>query len=656
MNLYELGGTAVAFCFLLSVYSLVCSFAGGVFHNSRLIKSAEFSVVAGFFLLTAAAGLLLSQLASLNFELKYVAMNTSSDLPLIYRFTSLWAGQSGSLLLWCLVLSAYSAVFVLRGGDSSPRSRALKPYVTGVLSGVSVFFIFLIAFVESPFETLPFAPDEGRGLNPILQNPYMAIHPLALYIGYVGITVPYAFGMGALLSGKVDSLWIGLSRRWTLFSWGFLSLGLLLGARWAYLELGWGGYWAWDPVENAAFMPWLSGTAFLHSIMVQRQRNMFMKWNILLLAITFFLSIFGTFITRSGVVSSVHSFALSDIGPMFAGFLAFIAVFSFAAFMLRRDRFAEESKFDSALSKESAFVFNNVLFLAAAFVVFLGTVFPILSEAVTGTRILVGPPYFNRLNVPIGLVLIALMGVGVLLSWRNTPARVFVRVLFPPFLCALATAFFLVVAGVRDISAIAAFSLCVFSSASAVSEFYKGAQILRARGGGRLSAFFALFSKDSRKYGGYIVHIGVAVIVAGITASSVFPTKNEISMMPGDKVSIGRYNLTYDGTERRTTVAKDVLSARISVSTNGRAVGVLVAEKNRYLYEGNREINRETEVGLLSSWKDDLYVVLMETGADGSALMLFVLNPMVSWIWTGGVVLLLGAAMSFSGARKRGKK
>ncbi len=640
MNLHELGSAAISFCFFLSIYSLVCSFAGGALRKSAPVKSAENGIVAIFFLLVIATAILLFELVSLNFELKYVAMNTSSDLPLIYRITALWAGQSGSLVLWCLILSAYSSVFVLYA--RAAEGWSFKPYVTGVLSGVSAFFIFLIAFIENPFETLPFTPNDGRGLNPILQNPYMAIHPLALYVGYVGVTVPYALGMGALMGGKADSFWVNQSRRWALFSWVFLSLGLLLGARWAYLELGWGGYWAWDPVENAAFMPWLSGTAFLHSIMVQKRRNMFMKWNIWLLSITFLLSIFGTFITRSGIVSSVHSFALSDIGPMFAGFLAFMAVFSSAVFFLQKKSFGRESGFDSALSRESAFVFNNVLFLAAAFVVFLGTIFPILSEAITGDRVLVGPPYFNRLNVPIGLVLIALMGVGPLLPWRKAPSAVFLRAFSVPIACALLTVAVLVAYGIREVSAVAAFALCVFSSVSAFYEIYKGL---------RVSGIRRFLSSGSKRYGGYVVHIGVALIVAGITASSVFPEKSEASLVPGETFSVGGYKLKYESIERRVTPAKEVVSARIAVSRDGETPRILLAEKNLYMYMGNREINRETEVGLLSSWRDDLYVVLLEAGEDGSAVMTAVLNPMVSWIWAGGFVVLFGALMAFSGMR-----
>lgn len=630
MNPHETGPAAVALCFFLSVYSLALSFAGAAFHRPRLVRSAENAVVATLVLLIAATVLLLFELASLNFSLKYVAMNTSSDLPLIYRLTALWAGQSGSLLLWCLVLSGYSAVFVLRSGGAN------KPYGTGVLSGVSVFFLFLIAFVESPFETLAVTPADGRGLNPILQNPYMVIHPLVLYVGYVGVTVPYALGMGAMLGGG-DPGWAVRARKWAVFAWIFLSLGLLLGARWAYMELGWGGYWAWDPVENAALLPWLSGTAFIHSVMVQRKKNMFMKWNILLASVTFFLSIFGTFITRSGVVSSVHSFALSDIGPLFAGFLLLIAVFSAGVFIFGKKDFGPEGGFESALSRESAFVFNNVLFLSAAFVVFLGTVFPIISEAVTGDRILVGPPYFNRLNVPVGLVLIALAGVGTVLPWRGMPPKSFAWEISLPLASGFAVLTVLVFYGIKSPAALAAFSLCAFCAAASVREMLKILKTARRK-------LYLL--------GGHIVHIGVALIVVGVTASSLFADKHEATMKPGDIISVGNYELKYLLTDRSVTPAKKVVSARLEVFNRGRPAGVLVAEKNLYLYEGNREINRETEVGLLSSWREDLYVVLMDAADDGSALLAVVLNPLVFWIWAGGAVLLFGSILSFSGGRR----
>ncbi|HEX9830327.1 MAG TPA: cytochrome c biogenesis protein CcsA, partial [Thermodesulfobacteriota bacterium] len=393
----ETGSISIFLAFVVSVYTLIASFTGGKYRNREFINSAEHGAFAVFFLLTVACASLIHALLTRDFSLKYVASNTSQDLSTIYTITALWAGQAGSLLLWSWILSIYTALVVF---FNRRRSRELMPYVLGTLAAVSSFFIYLIAFVESPFEKLPFVAADGNGLNPILQNPYMAIHPLTLYIGYVGVTVPFAFGIGALVSGRLGDEWIRNSRKWTLFCWTFLGIGLLLGARWAYLELGWGGYWAWDPVENAAFMPWLVGTAFVHSVMIQEKKGMLKKWNMALIVLTFFLAIFGTFITRSGIISSVHSFAQSDIGPYFLGFIGFILLFSFAMFILRLDDLKSENHFDSVLSRESAFLFNNLIFLGAAFSVFLGTIFPILTEAIRGEKILVGPPYFNRVNVP----------------------------------------------------------------------------------------------------------------------------------------------------------------------------------------------------------------------------------------------------------------
>ncbi|MFQ5788531.1 MAG: heme lyase CcmF/NrfE family subunit, partial [Thermodesulfobacteriota bacterium] len=422
--MYETGSISVFLAFVISVYIVIASFVGAKTQKRDLIHSAENGALAVAILLIIATVSLLHALVNLDFSLKYVALNTSSDLPIIYRMTALWAGQAGSLLLWCLVLSIYSALVVIVNRRNSSQ---IMPYVLTTLSAVATFFIFLIAFVESPFEKLPFVAAEGRGLNPILQNAYMAIHPLTLYLGYVGVTIPFAFGIGALMSGRLDDEWIKNSRKWALIAWTFLSIGLLLGARWAYLELGWGGYWAWDPVENAAFMPWLACTAFLHSVMIQEKRGMLKRWNMILIILTFFLAIFGTFITRSGIISSVHSFAQSEIGPFFLGFIGFILLFSFGIFILRLDDLKSENRFDSFLSRESAFIFNNVLFLSAALTVFLGTIFPIISELIKGEKILVGPPYFNRVNVPIGLVLILLMGIGPLISWRKASRENFIR-------------------------------------------------------------------------------------------------------------------------------------------------------------------------------------------------------------------------------------
>ncbi|MGH7901253.1 MAG: heme lyase CcmF/NrfE family subunit, partial [Thermodesulfobacteriota bacterium] len=631
---------------------VIASVVGARYRNRDLVQSGEHAALAVCILLIIATVSLLHSLLNLDFSLKYVAMNTSTDLLPIYRITSLWAGQAGSLLLWCLILSIYTAVVVIQ---NKRQSRQLMPYVIATLSAVSSFFIFLIAFVESPFERLPFVALEGNGLNPILQNEYMAIHPLTLYLGYVGVTVPFAFGMGALLSGKLDDEWIRQSRKWALLAWTFLSLGLLLGARWAYLELGWGGYWAWDPVENAAFMPWLAGTAFVHSVMIQEQRGMLKKWNMVLIIITFFLAIFGTFITRSGIISSVHSFAQSDIGPYFLGFIGFVLVFSFVIFILRLDDLKSENKFDSILSRESAFIFNNLLFLGAAFTVFLGTIFPIISELIKGEKILVGPPYFNKVNVPIGLVLILLMGVGPLISWRKASKENLVKNFSLPIALFVLTLIVLVLLGIRDLFALISFGFCAFVTTTVIFEYYRGISVRIRRGDNLLIALFNLISRNSRRYGGYIVHLGVVLIVIGITASSVFVKQREAVLAKGESMSIGDYNMRFDELKQYTTQAKQVTAAGITIFKGERRVGSMVPQKNIYNYEGNREINQETEVAILSSFTDDLYIIL--TDFEGSkASFRVIINPMVSWIWAGGIVLLMGATIIMWPATRQKQK
>ncbi|MEM7009686.1 MAG: heme lyase CcmF/NrfE family subunit [Thermodesulfobacteriota bacterium] len=639
----ETGSISILLSFVISIYILFASIYGVKSRKWDFVRSAENAAIAVFVLLLIATIALVHSLINLDFNLKYVALNTSTDLATIYRFTSLWAGQAGSLLLWCLVLSIYTAIVVLQ---SRNKDRDLMPYVLATLSVVSIFFIGIIAFVENPFETLPFTPKEGRGLNPILQNGYMAIHPLTLYFGYVGVTVPFAFGMGALLSGKLGDAWIKYSRKWALFAWTFLSIGLLLGARWAYLELGWGGYWAWDPVENAAFMPWLAATAFIHSVMIQEKKGMLKKWNMSLIIITFFLSIFGTFITRSGIISSVHSFAQSDIGPMFLGFIAFILLFSFAMFIYRLKDLETEDSFDSILSRESAFIFNNLLFLGAAFAVFLGTIFPILSEAVTGDKILVGPPYFNRVNVPIALVLILLMGVGPIISWRKASFKNLIRNFIYPTILGVLTIIVLLILGMRDVVAIISFALCAFVTGTVFTEFIRGTRVRMKRGENPIAAFMKLVSRNKRRYGGYIVHMGVVLIVIGVTASSVFVTEKQSTLNAGESMELRDYSLRFDGIEQYTTDAKNATIANITLFASGKEIDQIRPEKNIYKYEGNREINQETEVALRSTFKDDLYIILSSFNPDGSATIRAMINPLVNWIWAGGLLLVIGAIVT----------
>lgn len=637
----ETGSICVFLAFVISVYTLITSIAGGKTRRPEFIKSAQHGVLAVCFLLTIASASLIYALLTRDFSLKYVASNTSRDLSTIYSITAFWAGQAGSLLLWSWILSIYTTLVVVQ---NRRKSSELMPYVIATLAAISAFFIYIVGFVESPFERLSTLVDDGRGLNPLLQNPYMAIHPLCLYFGYVGVSVPFAFGMGALLSGKLGDEWIKNSRKWAILSWTFLGTGLLLGARWAYLELGWGGYWAWDPVENAALMPWLTGTAFLHSVMIQEKKGMLKKWNMSLIIITFFLAVMGTFITRSGIISSVHSFAQSNIGSYFLSFIGFILIFSFGVFILRLDRLKSENRYDSILSRESAFLFNNLAFLCAAFSVFLGTIFPIVSEAVKGEKILVGPPYFNRVNVPIGLILILLMGVGPLISWRRASKENLMKNFLYPGLLGVITAVVLFFVGIREITALISFGLCAFVGVTIFTEFYRGTRVRVKRGEHYLIALLHLISRNRRRYGGYVVHIGVILIVIGITASSAFVVQKEATIKRGEFIRVGGYSMRFDGIRQYTDNVKDVTAATLTLYNSGdKQLDVLTSKKVLYKYQGNREIDNQTEVALRSTFRDDIYVIFTNFDGRGTASFRVLINPMVSWIWAGGLVLVIGA-------------
>src|SRR5215475_1549796 len=412
----ELGPLAINLAFVLSAYAVVISLIGAWRGRRDFVASAEHAVLAVWGAVLVAVAALLHALVIHDFRLEYVAAYSSSTLPLYYTVAALWGGQKGSLLWWLLILSSISAVVVLQNRH---KNRDLMPYVMAVLMTVALFFSALLVFITPPFELLAVPAKEGRDLNPLLQNYWMTIHPPSLYTGFVGMSVPFAFAMAALASGKLGDVWIRTTRRWTLFAWFFLSLGNLFGALWAYEVLGWGGYWAWDPVENAAFMPWLTGTAFLHSVMIQEKKNMLKVWNMVLVILTFSLTIFGTFLTRSGVISSVHSFTQSGLGPFFLGFLAVILTVSIALLVWRLPMLRSENELDSLLSRRSAFLFNHLILVRIAFAVFWGTVFPVISEWVRGVKITVGPPFFNRVNAPLGLALLFLMGVGPVIAWRR---------------------------------------------------------------------------------------------------------------------------------------------------------------------------------------------------------------------------------------------
>lgn len=595
---------------------------------------------AGIVLASAA---LLVALLTRDFSVRFVAETTDRALPLAYTISAFWGGHAGSLLLWALVLGAYA----LAAGPTLRRMPDLAPYVTLVLLATAAFFTVTLAFSSNPFALLRVPPPDGVGLNPLLRNPWMAVHPPALYLGFVGTTVPFALAVAALITGRTDHVWQGLARRWVLRSWLFLTLGLLFGAKWSYVVLGWGGYWAWDPVENAALMPWLTSTAFLHSIQVQERSGRLAGWTITLMLLSFALAILGTFLTRSGVLSSVHAFADSTVGFYFLVFLGVAVVASFSLMWWRRGAVGGQGEVESLLSREAAFLANNVLFVVAAVAVLVGTLFPIAAEAVTGDRINVGPPYFTQVLVPVVLLLLVLMAVGPLLSWRRSDPREVAGLLATPGAAGVLAAAAAAALGVRHPTILLLMALGVFVAGTTAVEFARGARVRRGHGDALPVALVRVVTGNRRRYGGYIVHFGIVVMLAGIAASSVFATQTQATLAPGQHLRIGRYDVRYDGVRAYRGAALRVTAATVTAMDGTAAVPL----EARHLYH-ERQDQVTAEVGIRSTWRDDLYVVLIGLAPDARATFRVLVNPMVQWLWAGAVVVLLGGVIAWGGGRR----
>jgi cytochrome c-type biogenesis protein CcmF len=565
---------------------------------------------------------------------------------LAYTLTAFYAGQSGSLLFWAWLLSLFAAIVVWQ---NRRKNRHILPYVNLVLIAITLFFLLLLVFVTSPFERFPTAPPDGQGLNPLLQNPGMIFHPITLFLGYVGFSVPYAFAMAALITGELGDTWIRSTRRWTLFSWFFLTIGNLLGAQWAYVELGWGGYWAWDPVENASFMPWLVATAYLHSVMIQEKRGMLKVWNIVLITLTFLLTIFGTFITRSGIISSVHTFGQSSLGWIFLVFLGLAIVVSFNLLMNRLPHLRSRHELDSLLSKESSFLYNNLIFVGITFATLWGTLFPVISEAVRGVKITVGPPFFNKVNTPFGLALLALTGLCPLIAWRKTTLSSLRNNLLLPFAVSVGGGVILFLLGIRQVYPLISFTLAVFVMASIYLEFSRGARARKMTSGeGVGKALWTVVNRNKRRYGGYIVHAGIVLIFVGITGNA-FKAETQATVSKGESFSIRNYTLRYDSLTRYPTAHKEVVAASLSVFNSSEKKGVLYPEKN--VHRGHDD-QPSTEVAIRSTFKEDLYVVL--AGFEGETATFKVLvTPLVIWVWIGGAVMALGTIFAMLPDRKK---
>ena len=638
----ELGRAALALDLGLLLYATLAGGWAAHRNRRRLLESARNALFAAFATTAIATAILVTDFLRHDFSIAYVADHSSRALPLLYTAPAFWGGQAGSLLLWLLILTGAGSAAVLLNRS---LVRQVLPWTIPVLGGVASFFALVLVAVSSPFATqLP--PADGSGLNPSLQNPYMMAHPPMLYLGYVGLTIPYAFAAAALLSRRTDERWIVATRRWTIAAWAFLGIGMLLGAKWAYEEIGWGGYYAWDPVENAALMPWLASTAFLHSVIVQEKKAMLRVWNVSLVSLAFCLSLFGTFLTRSGIVNSVHSFSSGPLGTWFLAFIVIVAAFSSALIVARRGSLRAQTKLESIVSRESAFLYNNLLLVAFALTVLWGVLFPILSQAVRGVPLTVGPPYYDFFLRVFGLPLLALMGLGPLLAWRRSSLRKLARSLWIPAACSLLAGLVLLRAGAgSSLPGLVAYGFSVFVVAAIALEFVRGTAARRALGRESvLVAFGTLLSRNRRRYGGYVVHAAVCLLVIGVVGSSVFNETRQRRLQPGQALAIRDYSLIYlTSTSRRGPNDREV-RARIAVMRGGKLLSVVQPGKNDYFAE--QQVSNE--VAIRTDWRraEDLYVIAEQFDKDGSVVLKVLVNPLVNLIWIAGLVFVLGAAIA----------
>ncbi len=636
-----IGQLALALALILAFYSIVANVLGERRSIPALVASARHAVWATCAMVTIAVLALWTSLLKSDFSLEYVASYTSSTLPTVYKMTALWGGQQGSLLLWTWLLTIFTAIVAFQNRRRNPE---IAPYALAVLAGLAIFFLGMLNFVTRPFDMLATIPTDGQDLNPLLQNYWMAIHPPSLYTGYVSASVPFAFGGAALITGRLDDTWIRSTRRWAIFSWFFLTLGNLFGARWAYEVLGWGGYWAWDPVENAAFMPWLVMTAYLHSVMIQERKDMLKVWNLALIGMAFGLTLFGTFITRSGVISSVHSFTQSGLGPYFLGFLITAAVLYTGLLLFRVKSLRTPAEFESYLSREAAFLFNNLVLVGIAFAVFWGTLFPVLSEAVRGVKITVGPPFFDKVNAPLALALVFLMGVGPLIAWRRSSLDTVAKTFAAPVIFGAVTGICAFIAGLREWYVLTALSLGAFALGTVFVEFRRGVSARRHMvSENPARAFVNLVAKNNRRYGGYIIHIGVVMAFVGIVASSFFKTEVKKSLKQGDSFQVGSYELEFLGLSQNETSHLETISARLELLRDGKPIVLMQPAKLFY----KRPQQPATSVAIRSTPAADLYVVLAGIDdATGLTTFQVFLTPLVFWLWAGGLIMALGTVVA----------
>jgi len=660
--LANVGYFTIVLTFIAALHGAAAAAYGSLRRRPDLIESARHAMLLTFPLLSVASGCLIALLVRGDFSIEYVASTTSLAMPTYLKITAWWGGQAGSLLFWSWLMTAFTTAASLRNWD---RDREFLPWVIVVGLVTLAFFLSLVVFFENPFARLwmtsggeqvsalfrpagatPLFPDDGRGLNPLLRHPGMVIHPPMLYLGFVSFVIPYAFAMAALITRRTDDRWIRITRRWTLVAWLFLSLGLILGGRWAYDVLGWGGYWGWDPVEIAAFMPWLTGTAFLHSVVIQEKRGILKHWNMVLIILTYALVVFGTFLTRSGVLSSVHSFAQSAIGPMFFAFIGLTFVVSLSILISRWPELKGENQLDSMYSREALFTLNNLLFMGILIVCFWGVIFPLISELFTGQKVTVGPTFYERATGPLWAGLLLLMGVAPLSVYGRTSLNNLGRAAWKPAAVSLIVPVAAVALGVRNVAALLGCWLVGLVVAVVVYEFWRGALARRKLHGENLGlALVRLAGRNRRRYGGYIIHLGVVVMALGIIGIELYQTETQGTLARGEQLTLGRYVMTYDAlTVFDTADGKNVARAVVTVYKDGRNVGELYPRRD-YYYASQQPM---TIPGVRSTLEDDFYVLLVDWQPIGTAGATFKVyhNPLVNFVWAGGLIFILGTLVA----------
>lgn len=642
----EFGHYSLCLAWVLSLVGIASGLLGGFRRSSAWLQTSINSTILVFVFSFLSLLALAYAFETSDFSNQYVWQHSNRDMSPIYKITAIWGGMDGSMLLWAGLLALAGMLVAVHAHS---YGRTIIPWTLAVVNSSSTFFLTVVVFLTNPFRYVKadFIPPDGNGLNPLLQNPFMAIHPPTLYVGFTVLSVPFAFCIGALLAGTASNEWIRLTRRWTLIGWGFLTAGIVLGGHWAYIELGWGGFWAWDPVENSSFLPWLTATAFLHSVMVQERKNMLKMWNVWLVSMTYALTVFGTFLTRSGIVQSVHAFASTDIGEVFLIYLAAVVLGTLILCIIRRKQLKPERSIESFLSREAAFLLNNLIFLSICFATAWGVMFPVLSEAITGVKQAVGIPFFNTVNVPLFLLMLFMMGVGPLIAWRKASVSSLGKTFAVPLLCAFASGLLLLWAGVTDFYPVLSYALCVFVIMTILVELHRGLRVQRAAAGAESSLtkdLGTLFRRHRIRYGSHLVHFGVVIATIGITASMAHKVEKDFTLARGEVYEIGRFKVSLQDFREVQNKNYTALHADTVLMSrkNGQQIALLSPELR--MYKRNRETT--TEVALRMGLREDVYIVLAGTDDSGTraAFRIFI-NPLQVWLWFGTMIILAGTVV-----------